>query len=245
MNGTPLRFTGETLPFENSLQTRLAIDLDSLDVPHYVEYSPAALPVKIDSGKLDAHLLVRFAETVGKEPSIDIAGRLALRDVRLSVPGDAALAGFARVDLDLASLDPLAGTVRVNSLRVTQASANHDRWNVPATEAKDIQVDLGKKTVRMESLSTRDGALAFTRRRDGSIELPMRPGHADTTAGDSPAPWILTLGKLSLQGYKLALADESVKPAATHRVAIAELEAAGLHHRREWQGHDEREARDR
>ena len=76
----------------------------------------------IDSGKLDAHLSVRFAETAGKEPSIDVAGSLALRDLRLSVPEDTAPADFARIDLDLASLDPLAGMVQVSSLRVTQAS---------------------------------------------------------------------------------------------------------------------------
>ena len=228
INGAPLRFTGETLPFENSLRTHLAIDLDSLEVPRYVEYSPAALPVKIDAGKLDAHLSVRFAQAAGNVPSIDVTGKLALRDVRLSTPGEAALAGFARIDLDLASLDPLAGMAHVNSLRVTQASANRDRWTVAATEAKDIRIDSAKRSVRVESLSTRDGALALTRLRDGSIEVPMRPAHAEATAADSPAPWILTLGHLSLSSYKFVLADESVKPAATHRVAIAQLDAAGL-----------------
>jgi len=236
VNGTPIRFTGETLPFENSLRTHLAIDLDSLDVPRYVEYSPTALPVKIDSGKLDAHLSVRFSETAGKEPSIDVAGKLALRDVRLSVPEDSALAGFGRIDLDLASLDPFAGIVHVSSLRVTQASANHDRWSVPATEAKDIHIDPGKKSVRIGSLSTRDGALALMRKRDGSIEIPMLPAHAQASTGDPPAPWILTLGKLSLHGYNLAVSDESVKPAATHRVAIAELEAAGITTERDGKG---------
>lgn len=228
VNGTPFRFTGETLPFENSLRTHLAIDLDSLDVPRYVEYSPSALPVKIDTGKLDAHLSVRFAETAGKEPSIDIAGRLALRDLRLSVPGDTAPADFSRIDLDLASLDPLAGIALVSSLRVAQVSADHGRWNVPATEAKDIHIDVGKKSVRIESLSTHDGALALTRQRDGSIEVPMRPARTESTAVGSPAQWTLTLGQFALHGYKVALADESVKPAVTHRVAIVELEANGI-----------------
>ena len=228
VNGTPLRFTGETLPFENSLRTHLAIDLDSLDVPRYVEYFPAALPVNIDSGKLDAHLSVRFAQTSRNVPSIDVTGKLALRDVRLSAREEAALAGFARVDVELASLDPFAGLVHLKSIGVTQASANRDRWIVPATEAKDIRIDVGKKSVRIESLSTRDGALQLTRRPDGSIEVPMRPVPGAATPADSPASWIATLGQLSLHGYKLALADESVKPAVTHRMAIAELQAADL-----------------
>ncbi len=228
VNGTPFKFTGETLPFENSLRTQLAIDVDSLDVPRYVEYSPTALPVKIDSAKLDAHLLVRFAETAGKEPSIDVAGRLALRDVHLSTPEDATLAALGRVDLELASLDPLAGLVHVGSIRVADASANRNQWNVAATEVKDILIDSGKKSVRVESLSSHGGALAVTRRPDGSIEMPMRPAPAEATAESSSAPWSLALGQLSLAGYTVALTDESVKPKVSQRLAINELAASGL-----------------
>ena len=225
VNGTPLRLKGETLPFENSLRTHLALDLDSLEVPRYVEYSPTALPVKVDAGKLDARLSVRFTQAAGKQPSVDVAGTIGLRDVRLSAPEQAALASFGKVDLDIASLDPFAGLVKVNSLRVSDASANQDQWRVPATEAKDIRIDLGKRNVRIESLATHDGALTFKRRRDGSIEIPLRLVKADAAAADSSAPWVAAVGKLTLDGYKVALADDSVKPAATHRVAIAHLEA--------------------
>jgi len=236
VNGTPFRFTGETLPFENSLRTQLAIDVESLDVPHYVEYSPAALPVKIDSAKLDAHLLVRFAETAGKEPSIDVAGRLALRDVRLSTPEEPALATFARVDLELASLDPLAGVVHVGSIRVADASANRKQWNVTTTEVKDIHIDSGKKSVRVESLSSHDGALAITRRRDGSIEIPMRPAGAAAAPDDSSAPWSLALGQVSLAGYTFAISDESVKPKGSQRLAITELVASGITNEKDGKG---------
>jgi hypothetical protein len=40
VNGTPFHLKGETLPFENSLATHVALDLDAFDIPRYVAYSP-------------------------------------------------------------------------------------------------------------------------------------------------------------------------------------------------------------
>jgi uncharacterized protein involved in outer membrane biogenesis len=228
VNGTPLTLTGETLPFENSLRTHVAVVLDSLEVPFYVEYSPTALPVKVDAGKLDARLSVRFTQAAGKQPSIDVAGTIGLREVGLSVPDEGALAKFGRVDVDIASFDPLGGLAHVNSLRVADASANQDEWRVTGTEAKDIRIDLGKKNVRIDSLATHDGVLALKRRHDGSIELPMRPAKGDAPAAEPSSPWVLALGSLTLDGYKLTVADASVKPAATHHVGITHLEAHDL-----------------
>lgn len=226
VNGTPLKLTGETLPFENSLRTNVAIDLQAFEVPRYVEYSPTALPVKVDAGKLDARLAVRFTQAAGRNPSVDVAGTLGLTDLRLSTP-EGALASFGKVDVDLASLDPFAGLVHVNTLRVTQASAAEDQWRIPATEAKDIRVDLGKKKLSVASLDTQDGVLGAKRGRDGAIELPLRTPQ-DAAAPGAGSPWVATLGKLTLAGYKVSVADASVKPAMTHRVAITRLEAQDL-----------------
>ena len=227
VNGTPVKFAGETLPFEKSLRTQVAVQFESLDLPRYVEYSPTALPVKVDAGKLDTRLLVRFTHTAGKDPSIDVAGTVALRDARVSIPGGSTLAEIGRIDLDLASLDPLARLAQVSSLRVAQARVDNGQWNVPAAEAKSIRIDVGKRVLAIESISTRDGVLALTRGPGGSIEMPPFPRGPEAATADS-APWLLTLGKASLDGYNVALVDETVKPAVTHRVAIAHLEAADL-----------------
>lgn len=221
VNGTPLEVEGETLPFEDSLRTQIALDLKALEVPQYVVYAPTALPVKVEAAKLDARLAVRFIQRAGKDPSIDVSGTLGLRDVKLSSPQLEDAASVGRIDVELASLDPLAGLAKVSSVRITDASANGGAWRIGSTEARDIQADLGKKDVRIASLATSNGNLAIKRARDGSIEMPMRTGKDE-------APWNVVLEKLALEGYKVELADASVKPATTHRVAISSLEAQGL-----------------
>ena len=229
VNGTPLRVKGETLPFENSLRTHIALDLDAFDIHRYVEYSPSPLPVKVDDGKLDARISVRFTQAAGKDPSVDIAGKLGLRDVRLSTPEGGPLARFARVDADIASFDPFGGLAHVESVRIGEVEAGEGEMRVPTTEVKDIKVDLHKKNVRIESIATRDGVLALKRRADGSIELPMKPVSDTNSSDQKPVSdtslWAFALGKLSVDGYRVSVVDASVKPAATHRVAITHLEA--------------------
>jgi hypothetical protein len=234
VNGTPLHLAGETLPFENSLATHVKVDLDALEIHRYVAYSPAELPLKVDAGKLDAHLSVRFTQAAGKNPSVDVTGKLALRGVEVSSAEQGPVAGVGTVEADIASFDPFAGTLHVSSVRMAEASAMKGAWKVPLTEAKDIKVDLLKKTARVESLASSDGVLLVKRERDGSIELPLRlaakapAAEASSATEASPAVWSAAIDKLTLAGYRVTVADAAVKPAATHRVTITQLEASDL-----------------
>jgi uncharacterized protein involved in outer membrane biogenesis len=221
VNGTSLRLKGETLPFENSLRTHIALDMDSLDLTRYVEYSPSPLPVSIDAGKLDAKLSVRFTQAAGKDPSVDVTGTLALRDLKVSAPDDGGTAQVARIDADIASLDPIAGLVKVRTVKVTDATLARGPWRIASTEVKDIRVDAGRRRVEIASLVSSDGAIDATRQREG-VELPLK-----IKPSDSP-PWDVMLGKLALDGYRVAIHDATLKPAAGQRLNVVHLEASDL-----------------
>lgn len=231
VNGAPVKLTGEALPFENTVRTHFNLDLRAVDLARYLAYLPADLPAKVVAGKLDARISLRFTQAAGKDPAIDVAGTASLADVSLSGP-DGALGRFARLDAEITSLDPIRGIAKVASLRLSGASALKDQWKVSSIEARDIAAELAKRTVRVASLSTVDGELTLTRKADGSLELPglataTREATA-TPAGAPPAAWTATLAKLSLNGYAITLVDGAVRPAATHRLTVASLEADGL-----------------
>ena len=232
VNGAPMHFEGETLPFENSRRTHIAIELDALDVPRYVAYSPAALPLKIDAGKLDAKLSVRFTESAGKDPSIDIAGTLALRELKLSAPGDGGTVQAGRIDVAISSLDPVAGLTKIASLKLTDAEAARGPWHVATAEARDLVVDTRQRRVEVAALSSGGGAIDVTRSREGiviPVRLPASEAPAsETPASDTPTPWVLTLASLALDGYRVTLHDETVRPTLVQRVDVAHLEAADL-----------------
>jgi len=182
VNGAPLLVTGETLPFENSAATHFTLDVNALDVRRYLEYVPVPIPVRVESGTLDAHVTVRFTQVAGKQPTVAIAATAGLRDVALANEAGR-LAQFARLDLELASFDPIGGNARIKSVRLEEAGALGGEWRMPHTEAADIDVDLKKKVARVASVTTRDGVVNLKRGRDGALEIP----HLGLEAG-APEP---------------------------------------------------------
>jgi hypothetical protein len=234
VNGADLRLAGETLPFEDTLRTHFTLALDAVDLRRYLEYSPVALPFKVEGAMLDANISVRFTQAAGKQPSVDVAGTAALRDVAMRT-ADGPLAKFARLEVDVTSFDPVNGKADVKSLSLRDASALGGEASVPVLDVHGIAVDLKKKQARIASVATRDGSVALKRNRDGSIELPR----LTATGGDDPLPspppggreqgaWDVVVAKATVTGFKVVLADAAVKPAVTHRATIESLELEDL-----------------
>lgn len=230
VNGAPLSLAGETLPFEDSLRTRFTLELDALDLRPYLGYAPAPLPARIDSGTLDARISVRFTQATGKQPSVDISGAAALRDVAISTT-DGPLARFAALEADIASFDPLAGKAQVTSIALREGRALADEVRVPGLDAKQISLDLKKRRARIGSMTTSGGAVSVRRNPDGTLELPklaLAQPAAGKPAQAEGAPWDVVLAKAAIAHYQVTFADGAVKPAATHRVSIARLEVEEL-----------------
>jgi uncharacterized protein DUF748 len=227
VNGSPLKVTGETLPFEDSLRTHVALDLDALDLARYVAYSPVPLPVKIESGKLDATLSVRFTQSGKKDPSIDVAGKLLVVGLGVADANGGALAKVGSIEADIASFDPIAGLAKITVLTVKDANGLGGEALLPATQVKNIQADLKKKVLQVESVASSGGVLNVKRTREAGIELPAI-ALSSTPAPEPGPPWNATLAKITLEGFKVNVADSSVTPVLVHHVQVASLEASEI-----------------
>ena len=58
VNGAPFQIDGETKPFKDSRESTIHLDIDKLQIPKYVEYSPVDLNFKVPSGQLNSKLTV-------------------------------------------------------------------------------------------------------------------------------------------------------------------------------------------
>jgi uncharacterized protein involved in outer membrane biogenesis len=108
VNGTPLKFTGKTRPFSDTLESTLDFDVRDLDVPTYLAYAPP-LPVNVKSGKLDVDVTVVFRRAGAKTPrALLIKGGAALRGVAVLDAGGQTLATFESLNVKGAELAPIA-----------------------------------------------------------------------------------------------------------------------------------------
>jgi len=105
VNGDPLRITGETKPFKDSLETRLALTLTDVDLPRYLEYSPVALPFTLASGKLDAALSATFVQSSKEKSSLMLGGNGALRELVVADESGARVLEFSQLGIVINSLD--------------------------------------------------------------------------------------------------------------------------------------------
>ncbi|MGH7833231.1 MAG: AsmA family protein, partial [Candidatus Binatia bacterium] len=63
VNGSPLEIGGETKPFKDSRESTIQLEIDKLQIPKYLEYSPVQLNFKMPSGQLDGELTASFRTT--------------------------------------------------------------------------------------------------------------------------------------------------------------------------------------
>jgi len=233
IDGSPMRLVGETHPFEDSLRTHFDVDLKDVDLTRYVAYLPGSVPLRIDSGKLDAHVSLRFSQGAKAQPAIDLAGELRLAGLALS-SNEGALARFDRIAADIASVDPLHGRMKVKLLSVEGASAMERAWSIPALHATGIEADLPAHDIHVAAIETSGGQLALTRGSDGAVAAPPVPDF-----GPSSGPWKVAVANASVTGYKLAVRDETLRPPLQRNVVVKQIQARDVSLARGGSGHAE------
>ena len=80
VNGAPFQIDGETKPFKDSRESTIHLDIDKLQIPKYVEYSPVELNFKVPSGQLNSKLTVTFRTSKDKPSVLSISGNVGVAD---------------------------------------------------------------------------------------------------------------------------------------------------------------------
>jgi len=156
INGARFSFNGKSKPLAKSMETDLNIKLTDLDLPHYLAYLPAQIPLKLHSGKLSLDLAVAYRIFQNKKPELTIKGLTRLDEINVKEKSNAALASFKRLDVvskevELFSRKVLLQQVALDglALQVERDSAGKLNFQrlLPAEPATSKTV---KKTVKKE-----------------------------------------------------------------------------------------------
>lgn len=179
VNGAPLRFEGKAKPLAKSMETTLNLKLDRLDLPYYLAYLPADLPLKLTKGSLTLDLALCYRIHASQQPELTVSGLTRLDDLQLTEKNGAALASFRRLDLQATTIEIFKRLVDLEqvSLEGLQVQANRDpqgRLNLqrlagpstagkqPAKKRADNGPQLSLKIARAE---LKNGELNFSDRQ--------------------------------------------------------------------------------
>ncbi len=124
VNGAPFQLTGETRPFHDTRQTSLKIELDALQLPKYLDYSPVPIKFKLTSGQLDTRLALAFTTIQDKPQSLMVFGDVALTKIVVQDLAGAPVLGLPALRVAIGSLDAIGRKADVKSVEIEGMEAH-------------------------------------------------------------------------------------------------------------------------
>jgi uncharacterized protein involved in outer membrane biogenesis len=127
INGAPLLIKGETRPFAESMESIFRLDIDNLEIAHYLEYSPVDLNFKVPSGKLHGRLAASFTNFKNKPSVLKISGNVVLQELKMVDKDDKPLVSLPAFAVDINGIDPIAGRADIQGVKAYGFEVHVDR----------------------------------------------------------------------------------------------------------------------
>lgn len=126
VDGSPLRVEGQSKPFADSRESLLTFRLDHLDLPRYLGFVPAPMPVAMPGGKVSGLLDLRFA-MADSQPRVILSGRLAVDDLKVTDKSGGPLLELGHGDAELTALEPLTSRYRLGKVALDRLGVRYAR----------------------------------------------------------------------------------------------------------------------
>ena len=177
VDGSPLRIAGQTKPFADSLESVVNFSLDHLDLPRYLGYVPAKLPVAIPRGQLSGQLELHFVQAK-PDPQVRLGGQLQLDDFALATPDGARILELGHAGAALDDVEPLLSRYRLGAVQLdkpdlhyTLTSGGHSNFDAltGGASAKPATPAAPATEVRIAALALQGGRFEYA---DASARKP-------------------------------------------------------------------------
>ncbi|MBL0714085.1 MAG: DUF748 domain-containing protein [Desulfosarcina sp.] len=214
INGTPLALKGSTKPFADSLETELDIDLRAIELAEYMPYLPADTAFVIQSGRLDVKVHLTYIHYPDGSFGLRSAGTLNLNDLTPTDPENLPLLTFDRLHIDIGSLEPLAGIVRLNTFDLQQPVFTITRLPtdkvVRTSEAVKLaerfrQINIEPPLIRLNRLNVEEARVVL---RD------LKSAVADDPGPTSAEHVMLAVPQLTVNRIRVSIPDQKIEVAA-------------------------------
>ncbi|SKA21068.1 protein of unknown function [Trichlorobacter thiogenes] len=129
INGAKFSFNGKSKPLAKSMETNLNLKLTDLNLPYYLSYVPAQVPVKLDSGKLSLDLALTYRIHQNKKPELTIKGLTRFDEISIKEKNNASLASFKRFDVVSKEIELFSRKILLQQVALDGLSVQIERDN--------------------------------------------------------------------------------------------------------------------
>lgn len=116
VNGARLEFGGKAKPLAKAVEASVHLKLDKLNLPHYLAYLPAQLPVRLEKGSLTLDLELVYRMHASKRPELTISGLTRLDELQITERSKAPLFSLQRFEANARKLELFGRSFQFASL---------------------------------------------------------------------------------------------------------------------------------
>lgn len=197
LNGSPLRGEGRLRPFPRAVEADATLEFKDALLPLYRAYLPGKLPVRVESGRASANLVLSY-----RKPGLSIHGKALFADLKVADPAGVPL-------IDLANLEVAAG--------MEVGGAEGLRLERVSVQGRQLMVPFGKnERISVASFSLEGGTF---NRRDNLLEVTdVILKNGDLRFSRNPKGALLPLDLLYRGGKGAAQGAGAAKPLLHYRI---------------------------
>ncbi|HEV8342253.1 MAG TPA: DUF748 domain-containing protein [Candidatus Binatia bacterium] len=182
VNGAPVEIGGDTKPFKDSRESTIHLEIDKLQIPKYLEYSPVELKFKMPSGEMDGKLSASF-RTSKDTPVLAISGHVELQNLVLQEKNDSPILNLPSFTVVIDALEVFANKASFKAIKAqgTEVHVTRNRdgtlnlTSLVATGTKEKAPEPKKESTpfsyRVDEILLDQGKLHFN---DQSTERPFQ-----------------------------------------------------------------------
>jgi hypothetical protein len=206
INGTHVELKGQDKPRADSPETVFNLELSGVDLPHYLGYLPAQIPMVLRSGRLDLAAQVHYTRYGDGRHAVALSGTLRLKDLSLRDAAQHPLLDLAALELTIAAADLLGGDIRLGELTLQGPVVTVTRRPLEPLERMRDEVPC-VEIFRRLGLALPRVHLERLRLADGRVRIDDRAAVLGTEA---PQHEVLELPALTLEGLLVDVSAQTL-----------------------------------
>ncbi len=222
LNQAKFNIQAELTPFAESPTVTANVKTANINLVHYLPYLSIPENISVKSLGINCDIRADFKKEKSKN-SLLLQGEINALNADINGIDQKKIIKIPALNLDVSKSDVFAGRLNISklsiqSLSVLDSQSKEEMINIPEFKIMDSSIDLGKKTINMGEMITKNGKILVKRSKDGRINL-IRSAVAEAasqkdhntseekTSSEKKLSWNVSLNSFDASGFNVVFKD--------------------------------------